>query len=183
MRTYRLNTASVQVHHSESGTAPIQVVEYAEDLFKNGHPHNKKIKKKAFEQVYAVFDRDEHQRYADALRKAESLDGKLRNDLRSPLKFRAIASVPCFELWLLLHFEAISAPMHRSDVLQRLKQHLPKYEKGAGSTFEHTRKNLDAAIDRARGLSREARFSDEGPYTDVHELVEVLIGLRPATSA
>ncbi|MDO4230853.1 MAG: RloB family protein [Lautropia sp.] len=178
---FRLHTASVQVHHSELGTAPIHVVKYAERLFNNGHPH-KGIQKRAFEQVYVVFDRDEHQSYSDALNKAESLDGKLRNDLKSPVKFRAIASVPCFELWLLLHFEAISAPLHRSDVFRRLKRHLPEYEKGAADIFGRTQEMLDSAFGRARGLPKEARFTAEGPYTDVHELVEVLIGLKKTPS-
>lgn len=32
-----------------------------------------------------------------------------------------IASVPSFELWLLLHFENIQPPLHRDDVMRRLR--------------------------------------------------------------
>ena len=39
----------------------------------------------------------------------DSLNGKLRNDNQHPILFQAIASVPSFELWLLLHYESIQA--------------------------------------------------------------------------
>jgi len=42
---------------------------------------------------------------------AKSLDGKLRYDSNDCVSFKAIASVPCFELWLLLHFEDVHAPL------------------------------------------------------------------------
>lgn len=98
---HRLHTANVEVQPSELGTSPIQVVQYANALFEQGDRH-KKIQPRAFEQVYAVFDRDDHGSYFEALQLAESLDGRLRNDNKRPVRFRAIASVPSFELWLLL---------------------------------------------------------------------------------
>ena len=107
-----MHTTNVEVRPSELGTAPIQVVQYAKDLFENGDAH-KGILPRAFEQVYAVFDRDDHESYFQALRLAESLNGKLRNDAKQAIMFKAIASVPSFELWLLLHFEDVQAPLHR----------------------------------------------------------------------
>lgn len=77
------------------------------------------VQPRALEQVYAVFDRDDHASYFDALDLAASLDGKLRNDNKQPVIFKAIASVPSFELWLLLHYEGIQAPLHRDEVIQR----------------------------------------------------------------
>ena len=112
---YRLHTANVEVRPSELGTAPIQVVQYAQDLFEKGDIH-KAIQPRAFEQVYAVFDRDDHDSYFQALRLAESLHGKLRNDAKQTITFKAMASVPSFELWLLLHFEDIKAPDRKSVV-------------------------------------------------------------------
>lgn len=49
---YRLHTANIEVRSSELGTAPIQVVRYAKELFENGDRH-KRIQARAFEQVYA----------------------------------------------------------------------------------------------------------------------------------
>ncbi len=175
---HRLHTANVEVRPSELGTAPIQVVQYARELFENGDRH-RNIQRRAFEQVYAVFDRDEHDSYFDALNQAASLDGKLRNDNKQPVIFRAIASIPNFELWLLLHYDDIQAPIHRDDALRRLKQHIPGYEKGAGSAFAITCDRLDIATQRANALA--TRFNaktDPEPYTAIVDLVTLLTSLR-----
>jgi hypothetical protein len=176
---YRLHTANVEVRHSELGTAPAQVVRYAQELFLNGDRH-KRIQAKAFEQVYAVFDRDDHESYAEALRLAVSLNGKLRNDTGQPVRFEAIASVPSFELWLLLHYEDIQAPIHRDEVMRRLRRHIPAYEKGAGDAFANTREHLQLALQRAGRLAeRFSAHTDPEPYTGLAELVKTLTALNP----
>lgn len=68
---HRLHTANVAVQPSDLGTEPIQVVQYAKALFENGDLR-RQIQPRAFEQVYAVFDRDDHRTYFDALQFAES---------------------------------------------------------------------------------------------------------------
>jgi hypothetical protein len=175
---YRLHTANVEVRPSELGTAPIQVVQYAKELFENGDRH-KHIPSRAFEQVYAVFDRDDHGSYRDALNLATTLDGKLRNDNKQPVGFRAIASVPSFELWLLLHYEDIQAPIHRDEVMRRLRQHFPGYEKGVECAFATTRGRLDTATQRAKALAAKFNaYSDPEPYTAIADLVMLLTTLR-----
>jgi len=176
----RLHTANVEVQPSELGTSSIQVVEYARELFEKGDRH-KRIQPRAFEQVYAVFDRDDHTSYFDALNLAASLDGKLRNDNKQPVIFKAIASVPSFELWLLLHYEDIRAPLHRNEVIQRLKQYFPGYEKGAVGTFATTRQHLDIATLRAERLATRATAYDAPePFTAIADLVLLLTNLRSA---
>jgi hypothetical protein len=172
---HRLQTANVEVHPSALGTEPIQVVRYAKQLFEAGDTH-KRVRAKAFEKVFAIFDRDDHKSYFDALRLVGSLDGKLRNDAKQPVEFKAIASVPCFELWLLLHFEDIRHPLHRDEVLTRLKLHMPGYAKGAGGSFATTKASLDIASQRARKLAAlSTAFDDTEPSTDIVELVALLI--------
>jgi hypothetical protein len=150
---YRLNTANVEVQPSALGTEPLQVVQYARDLFEKGDSH-RRITKRAFEQVYAVFDRDDHKTYYQALDLARSLDGKLRSDEKQPVVFRAVTSIPSFELWLLLHFEDIQHWLHRDDVMRRLKKHISDYEKGSDDCFKKTRNTLDVARERARRLAQ-----------------------------
>jgi hypothetical protein len=130
--------------------------------------------------VYAVFDRDDHSSYFDALTMAQSLDGKLKNDNKQFVRFQAIASVPSFELWLLLHYEDIQAPIHRDEVMRRLKIHIPGYEKGATRAFSITRERLSVATQRAQALAAKfnARTVPE-PFTAIVELVELLTHLRP----
>lgn len=174
----RLHTANIVVHPSGLGTEPNKVVQHAKELFENGAPH-KRIWPRAFERVYVVFDRDDHNSYFEALQVAASLDGKLKNDNRQPVLFQAIASVPNFEIWLLLHFEDIQAPIHRDDVIHRLKKYIPDYEKGICNAFERTRNQLSFAIHRAKRLAHihNAHTAPE-PYTAIFDLVELLINLR-----
>jgi len=175
---YRLSTTSVQVQPSQFGTTPLQVVEYAEYLFVNGD-ETRNIQSRAFEQVYAVIDRDDHATYHTALAKAVSLDGKLRNELKQAVRFGAIASVPCFELWLLLHFEDVLAPSHRNEVYQRLRQYLPNYDKGQAGHYAQTRQYSDAATQRAEHLAQlTSAHSGIEPYTDLHRLVTLLTTLK-----
>lgn len=175
---YRLHTANIEVQPSELGTQPVQVVNYARELFEHGNPH-RKIRPQVYEQVYAVFDRDDHPSYFEALELAKSLDGKLRNDAKQPVAFHAIASVPCFELWLLLHYEEIQHSLHRDDVISRLRKYIPGYTKGESGNFEITRKFLDGAQARAQKLAIQGNaFDDTKPYTDINKLVALLLSLK-----
>lgn len=175
---HRLHTANVEVQPSQLGSAPIQVVQYAKKLFEDGDRY-KSILPRAFEKVYAVFDRDDHESYHEALTLATSLNGKLRNDVKQPVSFQAIASVPSFELWLLLHFEDIQAPLHRDEVMRRLKLHMPGYDKGAGNAFATTHVHLATATTRAERLAmRFTARTDPEPFTAIFELVKLLTTLR-----
>lgn len=175
---HQLHSANVEVQPAQLGTAPIQVVRYAQQLFEEGDLY-KGIRPKSFDQVYAVFDRDEHDSYFNALSLAQSLDGKLRNDDRRPVSFKATASVPSFELWLLLHYEDIQAPIHRDEVMDRLKLHITGYDKGAGGAFATTRDRLETATQRAQALAAKFNaYTDPEPFTALHELVTLLTTLR-----
>lgn len=175
---YQLHSANVEVQPGQLGTAPIQVVRYAKQLFEQGDL-NKGIRPKSFDQVYAVFDRDDHDSYFNALDAAKSLDGKLRNDDKQPIRFNAIASVPSFELWLLLHYEDIQAPIHRDRVMERLKRHIPGYDKGAGGTFATTCGQLATATQRAQALAeRFNAYTAPEPFTALDALVKLLTTLR-----
>ena len=83
----------------------------------------------------------------------DSLNGKLRNDNQHPILFQAIASVPSFELWLLLHYESIQATIHRDEVMRRLRLHIPEYEKGATRAFSITQQRLPVAMQRGQALA------------------------------
>lgn len=177
-KKHRIGTASVQVQPSNLGTDPLQVVKYAQTLFENGDPFEK-IPARAFDKVFAVFDRDNHRYYFEALQLAASLDGKMRNDTKELVQFCAIASVPNFEFWLLLHFEDIKHWLHRSEVMRRLKTHIPAYEKGARDSYAITNGCTYIAKSRAYALAeRSNAFIDTEPYTDIVYLVALLDALK-----
>jgi hypothetical protein len=98
----RLSATHIAIADSSYGTEPGQIVECAADLFR--------ARGKEFDQVFAVFDRDEHRTYHEALDACPR--AKLRNDENRHVTLRAVPSNPCFELWLLLHYEDIHHLFH-----------------------------------------------------------------------
>ncbi|PYS47674.1 MAG: hypothetical protein DMG13_27340 [Acidobacteria bacterium] len=80
-RQNHVSSAHISVMHSDYGTEPRQVVDFAVDTFK---------KTKEYDRVFAVFDRDEHQTYHDALTRAAALNGTLKNDERKSVPFIAV---------------------------------------------------------------------------------------------
>lgn len=177
-QAYRLATTHVQILPSQFGTQPQQVLEYALSVFKRGDLA-RGVKAGEIDRIVVVFDRDEHPSYHTTLAQATAQSGKLRNDNRAAVPIDVVASVPCFELWLLLHFEDVHAPLHRDEALQRLKVHLPSYEKGGGGNWLATQSFLEEAIQRANRLaSLTNAFNGTQPYTAMHELVSRLIHLK-----
>ncbi len=175
----RLPSANVQVQPAAYGTEPLRIVEYAERLFTDGQ-RGLGIHARSFDRVVVVFDRDEHHTYHAALQRVAALNGRLENDERVKVPFEAVLSVPCFELWLLLHFEDVFAPLQRDEALARLRGYLADYAKGQGYHWAATRDRLDAATGRANALVAAGHTAEEGrqPYTNMHELVHRLLHLK-----
>ncbi|KJS74885.1 MAG: hypothetical protein JM57_03370 [Comamonadaceae bacterium BICA1-1] len=177
-QTFRLATAHVQVLHSQIGTEPQQVLEYALIVFKEGD-RERGVHAGEFDRIVVVFDRDEHKTYHAALAQAAAQSGKIRNDNCAAVPIDVVASVPCFELWLLLHFEDVHAPLHRHEALERLKMHLPSYEKGSGGHWATALDRVELATQRAQRLAKTATAHDgTQPYTAMHELVSRLVHLK-----
>lgn len=127
-----------------------------------------------FDQIYCVVDRDSHEGFNQALRLAEA---------NSP-KVSVIASYPCYEYWLLLHFGKSSKPYavagkHSSaDLLikdLRKKDGMADYAKGdSKSTFDSLLYLLPTA--RKISLERLAEAVATGsldPSTRIHELIDL----------
>jgi hypothetical protein len=168
----RLSAINVCILHSQAGTQPLQVVNFAEAEFN---------KTRGFEKVFAVFDRDDHSTYANAIAKAEALssNANLVNDEGKQVEFKAIVSVPCFELWLLLHYVDIQAYSHRNEILHRLRSHIANYEKGQEGLYKLTQSLLTVATGRAKHLrKRFLRLPGDEAYTDVDELVDILRSIK-----
>lgn len=175
----RLQTAKIRCVPA-NGTTPLQVVDTALDIFLNGDPH-KGIPAKSFEKVFAVFDRDDHLGFLDAINRARSINSKkYKNDESRAVKFKSVVSIPSFELWLLLHFEDCFAQIHRDDVEARLGRYFVNgYEKNMGTHFQSTKNLINEAFRRAailKGL--QADDLQYNPSTEVAELVESLLHLK-----
>lgn len=177
-QAFRLATAHVQVLHSGYGTEPVQVLDFAVAMFKNGD-RARNVVARAFDRVAVVFDRDEHASYHEALAKAAGLCGKLKNDEGVAVPVDVVASVPCFELWLLLHFEDVQASLAPHEVVARLRGYLPGYEKGGGGHWAATQSRRLDATGRAQRLAAVHTAHDgTQPYTAMHALVSRLVHLK-----
>ncbi len=141
-----------------AGSAPINVVDCAIGKAKESG---------SYDFIYCVFDRDQHESFHRALNKLRD------NAKRHPL--HAIVSIPCFEYWILLHFENTDAPFDICDnVIDRLKNHLPGYTKTDGKQIEEILNRIEEASQRA-----QLRFPDptaplNNPHTAAHWLVQHL---------
>lgn len=124
-----------------------------------------------YDRVYCVFDRDSHENFDRALVKA-----------RMPKKISTIVSYPCFEFWLLLHFEMKTKPFPLCDaVIQRLKlkKHFPHYKKSMPNLFEQFEDRLGDAIKNAKENRKLMRqINVKNPSTEVDKLVVYIQELR-----
>ena len=178
---YGVPTAQVRVCN-EGGSAPISVVEFAEE----------ELNKDAdFEHIFLVFDRDAHSSYQNALDKVEGL--KKKEDLKSK-NIESITSIPCFEIWLLLHVSESSKPYGKGvpgtppgkQVIRDLRNHpvFKNYKKSNVDFFEAIKEETNSAIVRARRQIDQARkarapLHHEDPSSRFFLIVEALKNIAP----
>ncbi len=83
-------------------------------------PRRKKDSYEENDEVWAVFDRDEHPAHDPAVR------------LCGDKKIGVARSNPCFEVWLVLHVREYDRPDDRWEVQALLQTHCPEYDARAG---------------------------------------------------
>lgn len=155
----KLLTTEVVIPRDQGGLAPISVVEYAEDRAKE---------RGGYDHIFCVFDRDQHESFNRARAKVRSLATRSRN----PLAISEVTSVPCFEVWVLLHFEQTDAPFVAcQNVIHRVHTHLPGYQKADPETVKKLLPQLEYAMTNAHWLSSRAGIADENPSTSVHRVI------------
>lgn len=153
----------------EPGGTPKTVVKRAVSL--KNQANRDAIKQKddnlKYDEVWCVFDIDEHPLVPEAKQQARANDIKL-----------AISN-PCFELWALLHFQDQSAHIDRAKVQHLCKSHMPGYEKRL--SYEILRPKYPEAHQRAEGLEKwhvSRGTVGSNPSTMVHRLVERIMKAR-----
>ncbi len=114
-----------------------------------------------YEYVWCLFDIDEHPNVDDAKQQARD-------------NFLNVAiSNPCFELWLLLHFQDQNAHIGRKPLKHLCIKHMPGYVKTpfCGALFP----NLHLAIERAATLDKRHESNNKigaNPSTGVYRLIQ-----------
>jgi hypothetical protein len=154
---------------SEYGTQPQKIVDYAYDYC---------LENNKWEKVFCVFDRDDHPNFENAIKSAAAKNLQLTNDQGQKIHFHAIPSVPCFELWLYLHFRATTTEVSRPDLLKKLRKYIPGYEKGSKGLFNLTKANLTTAYKNAERLAQNRNgLQIQNPFTAADEVVKNLTEL------
>jgi len=156
---------NIEVHGEECDSPPSAVYKYAKEKF------NQSVKAgDEYDHVYCVFDKDTHTSYQPALDAIANQPKKFKG------KIRAIHSVPCFEIWILLHFVYTTSHFADADALcKEIRNHLPDYKKINRDVFLNIKDKLPDAIKNAQKLMQEnEKTGTDNPATRIHELVEIL---------
>lgn len=178
-----LDSANIEIDGS-CGSSPKSVVEHAQNLF-----NKERAKAGNYDQVFCVFDRDQHETFDYALDKIDSINIRLKEEGYSEEEvFTAVRSIPAFEYWFLLHFTPSTKPYSPmgtksvgDQVIDDLKVYLPNYEKKQKGIYQYSIDN--GLIDGAKAHSKRIfenseNTGDINPSTNVHDLVEYLEKLK-----
>lgn len=170
---YELDTADVKVS-GDCGSDPISVVNHGKKLYQQEIDN----REEPFDRVFCVFDKDQHSTYEDALSKISAM---------KPYGiFTAVTSVPCFEIWVLMHFNYSTAPFTSSGkkssgtrALEEVKKYWPNYSKGKGGSFQYLLEHIGRAEANSKNLITYAEQNKtDNPTTMIHTLVSYLQNLK-----
>ena len=142
-----------------------KAVERARDLGLSLRSRRKKDSFEDQDRVWAVFDRDEHPRFNEAVELCRVHGiGVGRSD-------------PCFELWLVLHEQDYDRPNDRHSVQAELKALRPEYDMGGAKTPDCDDLMLRVEDAERRGEEQLLRRDREGsPFGNPSTTVGRLTG-------
>ena len=162
---YKYSQQSFKVDKKSNRTDPCSVVGRAVD-YKKELEKNEDLCTRDGDRVWAVIDVDQHKGINNACQKARS------NGIQM------LISNPCFEYWILLHFEDTAPGVHDCDELIRkhLKRHMKNYDKGSTDYSDF----VDRAEEAARRAERQFIAKAESnpikccPCTMIYKLIQAL---------
>jgi len=162
----RINLANVRVIFGDHETDAASLVRKAQALFKADNDYDR---------VFVICDDDR----APLDRARKEARARLKNANGNMLVVELIATRPCFEYWLLLHFEySARAYGNAAEVIRDLCRHLPDYEKADRLIFAKVGAGLDTARAHAVRLKRDLAASGAtSPNTDMGSLVDQLLSM------
>lgn len=172
--------SSVRIEKND-GTAPSSIGAHALKLYdedqRSGDPYDK---------VYCVFDKDNHASFHDAVQRTKDL-----SEAGKP--FVAITSIPCFEVWFLLHFGFTDQSFHAAgkksvgdQVVAKLKTKpgFANYGKGENGIYDRLKPKLaDALTHTAQLRAQSADIDKANPSTQVDQLIHAIAALKPKRKA
>ena len=142
---WRKNRAGVSVEIDDFHGTPLPLVERAVEAKKKGEREEKGGRGVAHNEVWCVFDVDEHPHLERALHLARD------NGINVAI------SSPCIELWFQLHFEDQTAYIERGDAQRAVKENLYPGKSPPKSALKTMDETYDMAKGRARALEEKHR--------------------------
>ncbi|HJH28686.1 MAG TPA: RloB domain-containing protein [Methanosarcinaceae archaeon] len=119
--------------------------------------------------IACVFDRDQNS--SEELESAKKLASHKGIDI--------IFSNPCFEFWILSHFECYKRPLDKDMLKRRLISSLGQYSKNDPLLYKKTKEHINDAIKFSKDIISmhekngiEIISRDSNPSTLVHKLIE-----------
>ncbi|MFM1802830.1 MAG: hypothetical protein RJA81_2182, partial [Planctomycetota bacterium] len=134
------NLVEVTLPKIHEKTTPRELVNYAKES-KSRNQQKAIFSENRFvnyDEVWCVFDRDEHPYFEQSIHTAKASNIKLA------------ISIPCFELWVYLHIQESPGMQHHQKMLKMVKKIKPDYKKGHDYDFESnfTMNEIELALNR-----------------------------------
>jgi hypothetical protein len=153
----------LEIEIIEGAGVPLTIAKKAVGAAQSARARNRRQSYANRDEFWAVFDRDEHPYIPEAISRC------------SDANVGVAYSNPCFELWLILHFQDFDRPDHRHDVQRHLKTLCKDYDPARRKTTD-CGKLMAAIVEAEARAERQLRMrKDEGdtggpPFTTVYEL-------------
>ena len=169
---YRRKFQSVDVNiHKPKDHSPVGMVKKAKEMISKA-----KRERNPYDFVWVTFDRDGHAKIPDAFEIAR----------KSKPEVKIAFTIPCFEYFVLLHFEKTTKPFSKCDgVIHQIKKNwLSDYEK-ATNIFKILLPFKDAGIANSEWVVTQfqkdvefgKRIYELSAYSNIHDLVNILYEL------
>lgn len=163
-RQFRLTSVDIADTKKNTGKELLQI---AIDLRAKA-----KRERNPYDEIWIVLDRDGYTKHPEVFDRVNSYP-----DIKIGF------SSPCFEYWLLLHFEFTSAPFNDCDTtIKKLETYLPDYQKNKEYSKIFVERISIAVLNSKKIKKHQEETSDVkiweyNPYTNLYELVEELMNL------
>lgn len=160
-----LQATAVHVEIADARGVPLTLIKLAQEAKEANIAQARRDPSARYDEVWCVFDRDEHPGVEEALRRAHAQG------------IQTAYSNPCFELWLWLHFAESPGAQHRHMLQSKLGAHLAGYSRSAKRLTEPWLTQLRAGYEQAERRAERlcegaAQMGEEGrnPTTTVYRL-------------
>lgn len=164
LRGFNKHCRNPRVRIFDGGGVPRTIVERAKEIKQKAEKRARAEKDEnlRYDEVWCVFDVDEHPSVEDAKQMAKE------NELELAI------SNPCIELWLLLHFRESPGMQDRHKLLEMMKKYIADYNKHVNFDRDYAA-GYDDARTRAEKLDEQAALDHEenrNPTTGLWRLTE-----------